>query len=116
MLVEMIGEHGERNAEVAKNGLASLWNLAANNADNKKRIGEAGGVAIVLRMLEVHGESSAGVAKRGCGALLNLAANAENKVKILAVNGVSIVQRMKSKWKRKKSVRERAKGALRRLR
>ena len=88
----------------------------AYNDDNKKSIGEAGGIAMILRMMEVHGASHAGVAEYGCGALWNLAANAENKVKMLAANGVSMVERMKSKWKRNEGVKTNANGALCRLR
>ena len=91
-------------------------NLACNNDDNKKRIGEAGGIAIILRMLEVHGESNAGVAEEGCGALWNLAERYDNKRKILAANGVSIVERMKSTWASNEGVQKNANGALRKLR
>ena len=71
---------------------------------------------MILRMLEVQGASNIGVAKQGCGALRNLADNADNKRKILAANGVSMLERMKSKWKRKKGVKTNATVALRRLR
>ena len=112
----VMDKHGTSNAVVAENGCGALWNLAANNDDNKKRIGEVGGIAMILRMLEVQGASNIGVAKQGCGALRNLADNADNKRKILAANGVSMLERMKSKWKRNKGVKTNANVALRRLR
>ena len=76
----------------------------------------AGGIAMILRMLDVHGESNAGVAEEGCGALLFLAYNnADNKRKILAANGVSMVERMKATWASNKGVQAMAHGALREL-
>jgi hypothetical protein len=69
---------GASNAEVAENGCFALTNLAVD-VDNQKRITEAGGIAMILRMLDVHGESNAGVARDGCGALANLACFADNR-------------------------------------
>ena len=69
-------------------------NLAANNDDNKKRIGEAGGIAVILRMLDVQGASNADVAEKGCGALLNLADNADNKNRIGEAGGIAMILRM----------------------
>ena len=117
---------GASNAGVAKQGCRALWSLANNNADNKKSIAEAGGIVMILRMLDVHGESNAGVAQHGCNALWNLIAdapnteiigepgsiNAENKRKILAANGESMVERMKSTWASNAEVQEMADGAL----
>jgi hypothetical protein len=115
LLLEMLAEHGERNAEVAKNGLVALMNLACND-DNKKSIGEAGGIAMILSMMEEHGKFSAGIALYGCCALWNLAYNnADNKRKILAANGVSMVERMKATWASNKGVQAMAHGALREL-
>ena len=116
MILRMMEVHGASNAEVAEKGCAALMNLANNNADNRKRIGEAGGIAMILSMMEQHGESNATVAEEGCGALWLLACIADNKRKILAADGVSMVERMKSKWKRKKGVKKCANNALRRLR
>jgi len=71
---------------------------------------------MILSMLDVHGESNAGVANNGCGALMNLAANnADNKSKILAANGVSMVERMKSTWASNADVQTEADDALGRL-
>ena len=81
---------------------------------------------MIFSMLEQHGMSNAEVAKTGCWALWNLIAdapnteiigetdsiNAENKRKILAVNGVSMVWRMKLTWVSNEDVQEMADGAL----
>ena len=126
IILSMIQVHGASNAEVAEYGCGALRNLADNNADNKKRIGEAGGNAMVLSMIETHGESSSVVAEQGCAALWNLIAdaptveifgetgsiNAENKRKILAANGESLVERMKSTWASNEGVQKMADGAL----
>jgi len=40
LLVEMLEEHGKRNAEVAKNGCLALLLYFAINADNRKRTAE----------------------------------------------------------------------------
>ena len=106
---------GVSNASVAREGCLALTNLAVA-VDNKKRIAEAGGIAIILSMMEEHGASNAGVALRGCGALKILAVNADNKRKILAANGVSIVERMKLTWASNGWVQTKADGALCRLR
>ena len=104
--------------------------LAYSNADNKKRIGEAGGIAMILNMMDVHGASNADVANYGCNALWNLIAdapnveiigetgtiNTDNKRKILAANGESMVERMKSTWASNDGVQKNADGALRKLR
>ena len=85
---------------------------------------------MILRMLDVHGASNAGVAQHGCNALWNLIAdapnteiigetgsiNAENKRKIVAANGVSMVERMKSTWVSNAGVQTNANGALSNLR
>jgi len=77
-------------------------------------------------MMDVHGESNADVANYGCNALWNLIAdapnveiigetgsiNAENKRKILAADGASIVERMKSTWASNEVVQVMADGAL----
>ena len=111
---------------VADYGCAALASLACNNADNKKSIAEAGGIAMILSMMEQHGVSNAEVAKTGCWALWNLIAdapntevigatgriNVENKRKILAANGVSMVERMKATWASNEDVQEMAGGAL----
>jgi len=102
---------GASNASVAENGCGALMCLANNDA-NQKRIGEAGGIAMVLSMMEEHGVSNAGVAEWGCNALSNLSFNAENKRKILAANGVSMVERMKSTWASNAGVQAMADGAL----
>ena len=108
---------GASNAQVAGEGCAALMSLAFNNADNKKRIAEAGGIAMILSMLDVHGASNAGVAEQGCGALWSLAYNnADNKRKILAANGVSMVERMKTTWASNEDVQTNADGALSNLR
>ena len=101
---------GASNASVAEDGCSALWVLA--NSNNNKRIGEAGGIAMILSMMEEHGESNADVVKNGCGALSNLACNAQNKRNILAANGVSIVERMKSTWASNEGVQAMADGAL----
>ena len=81
---------------------------------------------MILRLLEEHGASNAGVAQNGCNALWNLIAdapnteifgetgsiNSENKRKILAANGESMVERMKSTWASNTEVQEMADGAL----
>ena len=117
---------GASNASVAEIGCWALLSLACTNADNQKRIAEAGGIAMIFSMLEQHGMSNAEVAKTGCWALWNLIAdaptveifgetgsiNAENKRKILAANGVSMVERMKSIWARNADVQTNANGAL----
>ena len=115
MILSMMEVHGASNAEVAKQGCWALSNLACNNADNKKSIGEADGIAMVLSMMEVHGASSAEVAEEACGALFNLAFNDDNKRKILAANGVSMVERMKSTWARNAGVKKYADMALSQL-
>ena len=145
---------GASNAQVAGEGCAALMSLAFNNADNKKRIAEAGGIAMILSMLDVHGASNAEVAIQGCGALLNIAVNADNKKialilcmldmhgasnagvaengcgalynlavnnadnksKIVAANGVSMVKRMKSTWSSNAGVQKQANEALCNLR
>ena len=72
---------------------------------------------MILRMLDVHGASNADVAKNGCAALWSLAHNnADNKNKILAANGVSMVERMKSTWASNEGVQTNANGALGKLR
>ena len=71
---------------------------------------------MILRMMEVHGVSNALVAEYGCAALYNLAINnADKKRKILAANGVSMVERMKATWASNKGVQAMAHGALREL-
>ena len=106
---------GTSNAKVAEEGCAALKSLSYND-DNRKRIGEVGGIAMILRMMEMHGASNAEVAKQGCGALSSLSFNANNKRKILAANGVSMVERMKSTWASNEGVQTNANGALGRLR
>jgi hypothetical protein len=64
----------------------------------------------------VQGESNADVAEAGCAALWILAGNADNQRKILAANGVSMVERMKSTWASNEGVQTRANGALGKLR
>ena len=85
---------------------------------------------MVLSMIETHGESSSVVAEQGCAALWNLIAdapnteiigetgsiNAENKRKIVAANGVSMVERMKSTWASNADVQTEADDALGKLR
>ena len=115
MILSMMKEHGASNAGVAEYACGALSSLSFND-DNKKRIGEAGGIAMILRMMEVHGASNAGVAEKGCGALYNLALNADNKRKILAANGVSMVERMKSTWASNAGVQDYADAALSQLR
>ena len=126
--LSMMKEHGASNAGVAEDGCLALRNLADNNAYNKMRIGVADGIAMILSMMETHGESSSVVAEQGCAALWNLIAdvpnveiigvssnnriNAENKRKILAANGVSMVERMKSIWASNADVQTNANGAL----
>ena len=75
-----------------------------------------GGIVIILSMMEVHGESNAGVSEEGCAALWLLSSNDDNKRKILAANGRSLVERILSKWKRKTGVKRFANKALRNLR
>ena len=117
MILRMMERHGESNASVAENGCGALYFLADNNDVNNNSIGEKGGIGMILRMMEKHGASNASIAKNGCSVLWNLAINAENKRKILTANGVSMVERMKSKWKRKEGVKTNAaNSALRRLR
>ena len=113
MILSMMEKHGESNAEVARAGCGALGNLAANAA-NQKRIAEVGGIEMILSMMEKHGESDAGVARAGCDALWSLSYN--NKRKILAANGVSMVERMKSKWASNEGVQTIAEGALGNLR
>ena len=108
----MMVEHGEESAGVAEKGCGVLRWLANGNADNKKRIGEAGGIDMILSMMEVHGAANAEVASRGCGALWSLAFNNDYKRKILAANGVSMVECMKSTWASNSGVQKNAKGAL----
>ena len=103
---------GASNAQVAGEGCAALMSLAFNNADNKKRIAEVGGIDMILSMMEVHGAANAEVANRGCGALWSLAFNNDYKRKILAANGVSMVECMKSTWASNSGVQKNAKGAL----
>ena len=56
--------------------------------------------------------ANAGVADYGCAALWNLANNADNKSKILAANGMSMVERMKLTWASNAGVQTKADRAL----
>ena len=125
MILSVMDVHGASNAGVAEQGCDALMSLACND-DNQKRIAEASGIEIILSVMKVHGASNAGVAENGCQALWNLIAdapntkiigetgsiNADNKRKILAANGVSMVERMKSTWASNEIVQEMADGAL----
>ena len=79
MILRMMETHGASNADVTENGCRALRNLASGNDDNKKSIGEAGGIAMILNTMEVHGASNASVAKQGCGALWSLASTPTTK-------------------------------------
>ena len=84
---------GASSALVAEKGCGALLSLAVN-VDNRKRIAEAGGIAMILRMLNVHGESNAEVAEEGCAALMNLAVNDDNEKRIGEEGGIAIILRM----------------------
>ena len=102
----------KRRCRTVRMWCALLYNLSYN-ADNKKRIAETDGIAMILRMMEEHGASNAAVAEYGCGALWMLSYdNDDNKRKILAANSVSMVERMKSTWARNEGVQEMVDGAL----
>ena len=45
IILSTMKEHGSSNASVAQNGCGVLWHLASSNTDNKKSIGETGGIA-----------------------------------------------------------------------
>ena len=116
---QMLQEHGASNAEIARLGCGVLWYLSVNannserNVDNQNLIVDAGGIDLIVRMMEMHGESNAGVAAEGCGVLWILAdTNANNKRKILAANGVSMIERMKSTWLSNSGVQTYANKAL----
>ena len=117
MILRTMEEHAASNASVALEGCDALWMLACNT-DNRKSIADAGGIAMILSVMEKHGAASnADVAQHGCGALWLLSYNnAENKRKILAANGVSMVERMKSTWASNAGVQRMADGALGNLR
>ena len=115
LLLEVMREH-KGSEEIARVGFLAVWYLTRNE-DIQKIIGESGEIPLLLEMLGEHGVRNAEVAKQGCGALMNLAANnADNKSKILAANGVSMVERMKSTWASNEGVQTNANGALRNLR
>eukprot|EP01043_Picozoa_sp_COSAG02_P091614 COSAG02_NODE_28320_length_591_cov_6.693089_1_plen_192_part_10 len=64
----------------------ALVNLAANNAENKKAIASAGGIAAVVAGMGGHAGSAA-VQKWGCGALAHLAHNNKQNSKAIASAG-----------------------------
>ena len=113
MILRTMEEHAASNASVALEGCDALWMLACNT-DNRKSIADAGGIAMILSVMEKHGAASnADVAQHGCGALWLLSYNnTENKIKIIAANGVSMVERMKSTWASNEGVKQMADGAL----
>ena len=113
MILRTMEEHAASNASVALEGCDALWMLACNT-DNRKSIADAGGIAMILSVMEKHGAASnADVAQHGCGALWLLSYNnTENKRKIIAANGVSMVERMKSTWASNEGVKQMADGAL----
>ena len=81
---------GASSAVVAKAGCSALTRLTVD-VDNRKRIGEAGGIAMILSTMEKHGASSAEVAQYGCAALSTLAVNDDNRVTIAGAGGVRSV-------------------------
>ena len=115
-------KEGASSAQVAEQGCRALLYLTYSSCCpqnhgkgrqcNIKRIAEAGGITMILSMMEKYGASNVGVAEQGCGVLRSLAANADNKRKILAANGVSMVERMKATWASNEDVQKRANGAL----
>ena len=116
MILSMMRTHGVSNAKIAGVGCCALWFIACGHTHNKKRIGEAGGIVMILRLMEEHGASHAEIARCGCGVLSELADNTDNKRKILAATGVSIVERMKLTWASDKKVQKQADSALGKLR
>jgi len=86
---------GASSAKVAENGCDALLRLAYNNDDNKKRIAEAGGIGMILRMMEVHGSSNAEVAECGSSALSFISYNNDdNKKRIAEADGIAMILRM----------------------
>jgi hypothetical protein len=82
------------NASRTTELLEALWSLAANNAENEKRIAAAGGIDRVVQAMAAH-VGVAGVQESGCAALWTLAANDENKERIAAAGGIDrVVQAM----------------------
>ena len=78
---------------------AALVNLAANNAENRVKIAEAGGIQAIVEGTEKHKEH-AGVQEQGCGALLNLAWNtAANKASIRDHGGLGLAREAYAKHK-----------------
>ena len=59
----------ERNANIQKEGLFELQNLAINE-NNRVTIAEAGGITTILSAMKTH-SSNATVQEKGCGALLS---------------------------------------------
>ena len=75
---------------VQKNGCAALWDLAAND-DNQKPIAKMGGIKVILDAMKRH-EANADVQNNGCVALLNLTANDfDNQKTIAKMSGIKAV-------------------------
>ena len=90
---------------------AALVNLAANNAENRVKIAEAGGIQAIVEGMDKHKEH-AGVQEHGCWALQNLADNAENQVKIAEAGGIQAIVEGMEKHKENEDVQHYGCGAL----
>ena len=94
----------------------ALRSLAINHAENKSRIGEAGGVDAVLAAMRTHGMSTGVLVEKACAALCCFAANhAANKSRIGEAGGVDVVLSTMRAHKTNASVQKQACGALQRM-
>ncbi|XRB21102.1 putative leucine-rich repeat receptor-like protein kinase [Pseudoscourfieldia marina] len=101
------------HTNVQRVACTALWNLCgANDAENKSRIGEAGGVDQVLSAMRAH-ETNAGVQEEACSALGNLSYNhAENARRIGEAGGVAVVLSVMRAHETSADVQEEACSAL----
>ena len=102
----------EQNANIQKEGLFKLWNLAYNNDNNKVTIAEAGGITTILSAMKTH-SSNATVQEYGCAALQNLASNNDkNRVKISNAGGKALIESAMRNYSSNAGVQEKGKAAL----
>ena len=102
------------NIDIQIIGCRALANIAADAADNKKKVADAGGIEAVVAAMNAH-TRVADVQKNGCAALGNIAMLAETKRMVAAAGGIEAVVAAMEAHLNNADVQENGCGALRNI-